>query len=137
MYAESSGLSQERVFELVGSMVIDPVTRRAAIQAGDLHVISDQESVGVWEEGYSRSVVYDIDGIDVQIRTSRNASFDPYARFAPFVEFLGLVEVNDTPAVWIPEAGNFLIFDHGNGVEISVEGAPSLEEAIAVAEQLG
>jgi len=136
MYAESSGLDQERVLELVGSIRIDPVTHRARVDAFQgLQMLSDQESVGVWENGYSRSVIYDIDGNNIQVTTTRNASFNPYARFAPDVEYLELVQVHDRPAVWIPEAGNFLIF--GNGIEISIEGAPTLEEALALAEQLG
>jgi hypothetical protein len=140
MYAESSGLSQERVLELVGSINIDPVTHRAAVDADalqDLQVFSDRESVGVWERGYSRAAVYSIDGFEVVVTTSRDASFDPYARFAPYVKDLSLVEVHDRPAVWIPVDSNFLMFGNSGGIQVVIHGSPSLEEAIALAEQLG
>lgn len=140
MYAESSGLSQERVFDLVGSIDIDPVTHRAAVDADaleDLQVFSDRESVGVWERAYSRAVGYSIDGFEVVVTTSRDASFDAYARFAPYVKDLSLVEVHDRPAVWIPVDSNFLMFSNPGGIQVVIHGAPNLDEAIALAEQLG
>jgi hypothetical protein len=139
MYAETSGLDREHVLELVGSITVDPVTRRATVDTdalGGLEVISEQASVGVWESGYWRYVTYNINGSDVSINMSRDAAFDPYARFAPYVELLSLVEVHEIPAVWAPDIGGVLVFTSAEGVRISVEGAPSVEEAIAIAEQL-
>jgi hypothetical protein len=139
MYAETSGLDREQVLELVGAITVDPVTRRATVDTdtlGDLEVVSDQASVGVWERGYWRYVTYSIGGTDVAINTSRNAAFDPYARFAPLVELLSLVEVQNLPAVWGPDNGGFLVFTSAEGVRVSIEGAPSVEEAIAIAARL-
>lgn len=139
MYAETSGLGREQVLELIGSITVDPVTRRATVDTdtlGDLEVVSDQASVGVWERGYWRYVTYSIDGTDVAINTSRNAAFDPYARFASLVEFLSVVEVQNLPAVWGPDHGGFLVFTSAEGVRVSIEGAPSVEEAIAIAARL-
>jgi hypothetical protein len=139
MYAETSGLDREQVLELVDSITVDPVTRRATVDTdalGGLEVISEQASVGVWESGYWRYVTYNINGSDVSINTSRDAAFDPYARFAPYVELLSLVEVQNLPAVWGPDNGGFLVFTSAEGVRVSIEGAPSVEEAIAIAEQL-
>jgi hypothetical protein len=140
MYAETSGLSQERVLELVGSIDIDPVAHRAAVDADaleDLQVFSDRESVGVWERSYSRAVVYSIDGLEVAVTTSLDASFDAYARFAPYVKGLSIVEVHDRPAVWIPVDSGFLIFSNADDIQVVIHGAPDLDEAIALAEQLG
>jgi hypothetical protein len=140
MYAETSGLSQERVLELVSSIDIDPVAHRAAVDADaleDLQVFSDRESVGVWERSYSRAVVYSIDGLEVAVTTSLDASFDAYARFAPYVKGLSIVEVHDRPAVWIPVDSGFLIFSNADDIQVVIHGAPDLDEAIALAEQLG
>jgi hypothetical protein len=140
MYAQTSGLTGERVLELVDSITVDPTTHRATVEPGvlgDLEMFSAQPSVGIWERGYWRSASYELEGSTIRIETSRDTSFDPYARFASAIDYLDLVEVGGRPAVWIPEAGNLLRFTNPDGVRISVEGAASVEEAITLAEQLG
>lgn len=52
------------------------------------------------------------------------------------MSFLDLAEVNESPAAWIPEGGNFLIFQMSDNVIVHVEGSPTLEQAVRVAEDL-
>ncbi|MEE9177436.1 MAG: hypothetical protein V3U46_03305, partial [Acidimicrobiia bacterium] len=68
MYAETYGLPQDRVLDLINAITIEPNTRRATVDTealGDLGVVSNQTSVGSWANGVSRSAVYDIDGTEI------------------------------------------------------------------------
>lgn len=139
MYAEASGMDRDRVLELIESIEVDPAVHRAVVDPdslGDLNVALNQESRGVWEAGHWRMVSYEVDGTDVAITTSYDSAFDPYARFAPFVDQLMLVEVHDSLAVWVPEGGNFLMYTNGDGIRVFVEGFVTIEVAVHIAEQL-
>lgn len=140
MYAETSGLDEGQVRDLIANTTVDPQTHRATLDPGvvgvDFEVAVDQPSVGVWESGYWRAVEYDIDGTSILVSTTSDVSFDPYARFASYVEYLTLTHVDEALAVWAPEAGNFLSYETGDGVTVSIEGAQTLDQAIAIASNL-
>lgn len=141
LYAETSGLGYEEVVALIDTIALDPETHRVILDretAGvDFEIVLDQPSVGVWERGYWRAAEYQIGGTSILITATRDVSFDPYARFAAYVDDLIVTDVEDGPAVWVPEAGNFLVYETPDGVKISIEGAPTIGEAIAIARQLG
>ena len=80
--------------------------------------------------------VYDIDGTSVAVQARYDSGQTPYSRYASAVSFLDLAEVNRSPAAWIPEGGNFLIFEESDGVVVHVEGALTIEQAIVIAEAL-
>jgi hypothetical protein len=138
--AKASGLDREQVLELVDSIQVDPATRRASVAEdalGDLEVVSDQASVGVWEDGFWREEQYDVGGANITITASVNTTLDPYARLATSVDGSSLTEVNGIPAVWTPQGdGGFLEFTRSDGVHILIEGPQSMAIAVSVAEQL-
>lgn len=101
-----------------------------------MQIVEQQESPGVWEPGYWRMDVYDIDGTSVAVQAQYDSGQTPYSRYASGVSFLDLAEVNGSPAVWIPEGGNFLIFQGSDGVVVHVESAGTMEEATSIAEEV-
>ena len=102
----------------------------------DFEVAADEPSVGVRESGYWRAAEYDIGGNSILISTTRVTSFDACARSASYPDYLALVHDDRALAVWTPEAGNILTYEPGNGVKVSIEGAPTLDQAIATASNL-
>ena len=139
LYARASGLTGERVVELATAITVDALAHGALIDPAaldDLRVVSSQTRAGVWESGLSRSVVYNIDGAAVAVKTRYDSAFDPTATLAENVTFLELVELSDRFAVWVPEGGNFLSFRLSDWVMVSIEGAPSAQLAIAIADSI-
>lgn len=139
LYSEASGISRAELLAAVESIEADPASHTVDLTGeipGDMQIVEQQESRGVWEPGYWRMDVYDIDGNSIAVEAKYDSGQTPYSRYASAVSFLDLAEVDDSPAVWIAEGGNFLILEDPNGVLIHIEGAPTIEQAIEVADAL-
>lgn len=139
LYSEASGISRAELLDAAESINADAASHIVDMTGelpGDMQIMEQQESLGVWEPGYWRMDVYDIDGTSVAVEAKYDSGQTPYSRYASAVSFLDLAEVNDSPAVWIPEGGNFLILEGPNGVLIHIEDAPTNEQAIEIAEAL-
>ncbi len=137
LYSEASGISRAELLAAAESMDADPTSHIVDITdeiPGDMQIVEQKESLGVWEPGYWRMDVYDIDGTSVAVEAKYDSGQTPYSRYASAVSFLDLAEVNGSPAAWIPEGGNFLIFEGPNGVVVRIEGAATTEQAIVIAE---
>jgi len=142
LYAQASGLTRGQMLILAESTTADPATHIVKVGAelpAGLQTIEQEPSVGVWEFGLSRTDVYDIEGTEgtsIAISTRYNSGETPYARYAANVEFLELADIDGTKALWIPEGGNFLTFKSAVGVNVSIEGAPTMEDAMQIARDL-
>ena len=141
MYAETYGLPQDRVLDLIKSIAIEPDKHRATVDTealGSLGVVSDQTSVGFWANGVSRSAVYDIDGKQISIDTRYEPTFDPRARFAPFIWTAELVDMQGTPAVWVDNGAGYAFFDFvtGGGIHVTISGVLTAVQAGALAAEL-
>jgi hypothetical protein len=139
LYSEASGISRTELLDAAESINADPASHTVDVTgeiSGDMQIVEQQVSLGVWEPGYWRMDVYDIDGTSVAVEAKYDSGQTPYSRYASAVSFLDIVEVDGSPAVWIPEGGNLLIFEGPNGVLIHVEGAPTAEQAVEIAKAL-
>lgn len=139
LYGEASGISRAELLAAAESIEANPATHIVEMNGdipAEMQVVEQEESLGVWEPGYWRMDVYDIDGASVAVQAQYDSGQTPYSRFASAVSFLDLTDVSGSPAVWIPEGGNFLIFEGSDGVVVHVEGAATIEQANAVAEDL-
>ena len=139
LYGEASGISRAELLAAAESIEANPTRHIVEIGGdipGQMQVVEQQESLGVWEPGYWRMDVYEIDGTSVAVQARYDSSQTPHTRYTAGVAFLDLAEVNESPAAWIPEGGNFLIFQMSDNVIVHVEGSPTLEQAVRVAEDL-
>ncbi len=142
MYAETYGLPQDRVLGVINAITIDPSMGRATVDAealGDLEVVSNRTSVGSWKSGLWRSAIYDIDGSEINVDTSHDPTFDPRARFAPYIWTAALVDVDGAPAVWANNGAEYagLKFTTGDGIHVFIFGKLTAQQAVALAEELG
>ena len=142
MYAETYGLPRDRVLDLIAAIDVDPSVHRATIDPEslrDLEVVSNQASTGSWASGLRRSALYRIDESEISVYTSYDATFDPLARFAPFIWTAELVDVDGIPAVWLNNGAEYagLEFTTGDGIHVFIFGPLTASEAVALAEQLG
>ena len=68
--------------------------------------------------------------------TARSLASSRRGPYASAVSFFDFVEVDSSPSAWMPEGGNFLILEDPNGVLVHIEGAPTIEQAIELADAL-
>ena len=112
--------------------ILDPATRGV-----ELDVAVDRPNVGVWESGYWRSVEYVIDGASIAVRTTMDAGFDPYAQFAALVDSLTVTDVDSALAVVDTRGRQLPRVRETAGVMISIEGSPTIDEAVRIGESIG
>jgi hypothetical protein len=139
-YAEASGLSRQDLLDAAKSISFDPSEHTASIDGempAGLEVVKQGASQGVWEQGVSQMDVYDIDGTSIAVRGQYDSSQTPHSRYASAVAFLQLTDVDGSPAVWIPEGGNFLVLQRSDNIIVYIEGAVTLEDAVRIAEDIG
>ncbi len=141
MYAETYGLPRDRVLDLINAITFEPSMHRATIDPeslGDLDVVSDQLSVGIWGDGLWRNAVYDIDGTEISVDTRYEPTFDPRARFAPFIWTAELVDVEGTPAVWADNGAGYAFFEFvtDGGIHVTISGVLTAAQAGALAAEL-
>lgn len=138
LYAKGSGIPRAELLALAESFEADATTHtvQTTLDGTDgLEIVEQGPSIGVWLQGYSKTDIYEIDGLTISVRSRFDRGLTPLTRYSGGVAVLQLTEVNDSAAVWIPEGGNHLEFELGD-VIVDIQGAANLDQAIALAEDL-
>jgi hypothetical protein len=138
-----SGLSTDEVVSLASEIGVDPDTHLADtptnLVAG-LEVVKREPSVGVWTPTVSHDKTYEIDGTSVHVSArladALGDASTPYTRFTSNVYFPDLIDLDETVGLWIPEGGNYLLFETDKGVKAAVEGAADKDAAVTIAQSL-